>query len=96
MQLEYDPEAENDFNEALAWYVKQSVRAADQFESAVRKAFEKIKTHPEQFPLTHGGCRRCSLRPFPLSVIFLPCDDVIVIIAVAHSSRDETFWHHRV
>jgi plasmid stabilization system protein ParE len=94
--IEFEPEAQSEFSDSMAWYAKRSARAALEFEDAVDAAIKKIEAHPDQFPQTHARCRYCLLLQYPFSLIFLQLPGIIKIVAVAHSSRHQDYWHHRV
>lgn len=93
---EFEPEAELEYNDSLAWYAKRSSSAARKFEEVVQAAIKKIEAHPEQFPQTHAECRYCLLLKYPFALIFLQLPGIIKIVAVAHSNRRTDYWHHRI
>lgn len=96
MLIEFDPDAESEYAEAVEWYSRRSPRTALRFEAAVNAAIAKIIANPEQFPQTYASCRRCLLRPFPFSIIFQVKPGKIKIAAVAHAKRETTYWWRRV
>ncbi len=44
------PEAEAEYEDALAWYYERSPRAAERFQAAFDEAIEAIAAHPARYP----------------------------------------------
>ncbi len=44
------PEAEAEYEHALAWYLDRSPQAAERFEAAFGEAIEAVQTYPTLFP----------------------------------------------
>ena len=89
------PAAEADYQEALAWYQTRSPQAAAGFEAAVEVALQRIADSPEGWPLCDQRHRFYVFRRYPYSLIFRVEAAEVLIVAVAHSSRDQSFWHWR-
>ena len=89
------PAARADYRQALAWYQGQSPRAAAGFEAAIEVALQRIADTPEQWPLADDRHRLYILRRYPYSIVYRSAGDDVLIVAVAHSSRDESYWHGR-
>jgi plasmid stabilization system protein ParE len=89
------PAAEADYQEALAWYQDRSLRAAAGFEAAVEVALRRIADAPEQWPLCDDRHRFYILRRYPYSVIYRVDAGEVIVVAVAHGSRSESYWHGR-
>ena len=68
--IEFDAGAREDFDDAFDWYAKRSPGAALGFASEIDAAIEKIAADPERFAKTYAGCRYCSLKHYPFSVIY--------------------------
>lgn len=96
MGVEYLSGARADFDESFDWYAKRSARAAIRFVLAVDKAIELIAADPGRFPKTYAGCRYCSLKRYPFTVVFREEIDRLVIVAMAHAKRRPGYWRRRV
>jgi hypothetical protein len=46
-------------------------------------------------PMGRHGVRRLVLRRFPYSIVFIPRDSAITILAFAHHSRRPGYWRSR-
>ncbi len=91
----FHPEAEAEFQAALAWYRSRSARAAARFEAAVEKELGWIGSNPDLCPKYDDAHRYAVLRRFPYSLVFQVQSDRVYIIAVAHSARKAGYWQGR-
>jgi plasmid stabilization system protein ParE len=87
--------AEQDFTEALTWYIERSVQAAERFEAEFQNALQSIAADPQRFPRCGDNLRYASLRRYPFQVIFRELGNHLLIIAVAHAKRDPEYWSGR-
>jgi len=77
------------------WYLERSVDAIAGFVAAISDAFDTISLAPGRLPKYLYGTRRFVLHRFPFSIIYLD-DDVLSIVAVAHSKRKPGYWRARL
>jgi plasmid stabilization system protein ParE len=86
--------AEADLETAVAWYESYSSRAARRFENAVNSALQRIAAHPEIYALVDDRHRLCPVRRSRYFLVyrFDPATDEVVVVAVAHGSRDPGPW----
>ena len=100
-RIELDEGAREDFDDAFDWYAKRSPAAALGFASEVDAAIENIVADPERFAKTYAGCRYCSLKRYPFSVIYysMPGENPgvrqIIVVAIAHAKRRPGYWRYR-
>ena len=87
--------AEDDYAEALSWYAERSMQAAERFDMEFDHAIETIGSDPERFPRFDDRPRFYLMRHFPYEVIYRRHDDHLVVIAVAHMSRQPRYWADR-
>jgi plasmid stabilization system protein ParE len=95
-EVEFVRRAVADFNEAVDWYSKRSIDAADKWITAVEKALDALEQNPQQFPRAReeselgialhehafGAGRRLTHR-----LIFAIRPNKVVVYAVHHASR---------
>ncbi|MGB9233020.1 MAG: type II toxin-antitoxin system RelE/ParE family toxin [Terriglobales bacterium] len=93
--LRLDPEAEQEYLAALAWYRDRSPAAARQFQNAVEQAGHAIQRTPQRWPVYFGDFRKYTLHQFPFSVIYQEMITEVVVFAVAHGSRKPGYWKNR-
>ena len=99
--LRLDDEAAQEFEEATLWYEARRPNLGRDFVAAVREAFARIAESPRAWAFArdvppHLGVRKCVLRRFPYSVVYVELDDEIRVLAIAHGSRQPGFWRHRL
>ena len=95
MNVSFLPGALDDYVEARMWYAEQSRRAAAAFEAAVDVGVKKIAADPERFPSCDDCHRFHILKRFPFSLVFRVSSNGVLIVAVAHSSREQSYWKSR-
>lgn len=96
----FDPEAEEEFLEAIGWYVERSKAVARRFIAAVERASSDLSDWPRRFPAldqpeTEPPVRRARLRRFPYALVFVELPNEIRVIAVAHLRRRPLYWVSR-
>ena len=96
IRLVQHPEAEDELQVALAWYISRSRRKALRFDRTLDDVMQEIRTHPDRYPRLDREFREAAVPKFPYSVIYraLPSGDVQVV-AVAHASREPGYWRDR-
>lgn len=87
--------AEAEYEEALAWYLARSVRAANRFEVAFELALEKVAANPAAYPLCDDRHRFCLLRRYPYGIFYRVDGDQVRVLAVAHARRRPGYWSDR-
>ena len=88
--------AAEEFHAARKWYSERSVQAADRFQAAVEVAVDRIKVDPQQHPKIVGEYRQVRIVRFPYVLIYRSVsDEKILIVAVAHTSRQPDYWQDR-
>jgi plasmid stabilization system protein ParE len=89
------PEAEAEYEHALAWYFERSPQAAGRFEAAFDEAIDAIRSHPMTYPLCDDRHRFVLLKHYPYSLVFRLDGDAVNVIAMAHSKRRPGYWSGR-
>jgi toxin ParE1/3/4 len=99
--LRLDDEAAQELEEATIWYEARRANLGKDFLAAVRAACARIAENPRAWSFARDvppdfGVRKCVLRRFPYSVVYIELDDEIRVLAIAHGSRQPGFWRHRL
>lgn len=89
------PEAEAEYQTALAWYFVRSAQAAERFEIAFGKAIAMTKSNPTMFPLCDDRHRLVLLNRYPYSLVYRVDGESVIVVAVAHSKRRSRYWSGR-
>ena len=85
-------EAEEEIFEAVRFYHENAGSLAAEFYEEFKRCREEIERFPEFWKLVGGGYRRKLMERFPYAVIYRIADDVILIVALAHTSRRPDYW----
>ena len=96
MRIRLHPEARIDLREGKAFYRKRSPLAAVAFAHEVASALDRIAEAPLRYPSGEYGTREHVLPSrFPYTIVYRVFESTIVIVAVAHHSREPRYWQHR-
>jgi plasmid stabilization system protein ParE len=87
--------AEGEYADNLRWYLARSVRAAEQFEAEFDRSIQLIEAEPSRYPRCDDRHRYFLMRKFPFQVIYRHENDHVIVISVAHTSREPRFWADR-
>ena|SRR5579875_1766137 len=89
--------ARQDYFAAIRWYKQQSSESvAERFVLEVEQTLERIRRSPLIFPVAARGRRKALLKVFPFQIIFVKVENVLVIVAIMHNSRDPSYWQGRL
>jgi plasmid stabilization system protein ParE len=94
-EVSIHPEAEAEYEDALAWYYERSPRAAERFQAAFDEAVEAIRAHPGRYPELDEAHRLVLVGRYPYSLIYRLDGDAARVIAVAHAKRLPRYWSDR-
>ena len=89
-------QADLDVDEALAWYENERPGLAIEFLGELRATFDRLADGPFKYQHLRSGVRRALLKRFPYAVFFIVEDDVVLVTAVLHTSRDPATWQRRI
>ncbi|MGI8982343.1 MAG: type II toxin-antitoxin system RelE/ParE family toxin [Pirellulaceae bacterium] len=100
MRLGIHDEAVEDARDAFDWYAERSQRTADQFAELFEEAVVSIVRNPRSNALVEeedlrGEFRRLVMKKFKFSIIYHVGGERVLVVAVAHPSRDPGYWMHR-
>ena len=90
-----EPEADLDVAAVFEWYEKEQSGLGREFVDALRATYDRVIDGPLHYQHLRSGIRRALLRRFPYAVYFAVEDDVVVVLAVLHVSRDPAEWQRR-
>jgi plasmid stabilization system protein ParE len=95
--LEIRPAARVDFDEASDYYLSKSSELRDGFVSIIGHSLDLITQRPHSFPIVFGSTvRKAVVTRFPYTIYFTAKDNLIVIHAIFHTSRNPIVWRGRV
>lgn len=89
-------DARAEYVESYVWYHERGSHIADAFEREVENALESVRNYPDRWPAYVGRWRRILLRRFPFGIVYGVMDNMIVVVAVMHTSRKPGYWRKRI
>lgn len=101
MSLPFHPAARREADDAIDWYAARSPTTGVRFTAALDRAVDDIAAGPRTYP-TADDCppgkevRNLIVVRFPYRVVYLISTTGVTILAVAHTSRQPGYWHHRL
>ena len=95
MQVEFHPEAEEEFIEEAAFYNAQVPGLGDLFVEEVLAAAALLQDEPKIGVKIFPAYRHFVLRKFPHSLIYSQEHGGVWILAVAHHKRRPGYWRER-
>lgn len=96
MRVSLLPPAQQELDEAFAWYESQVVGLGYGFLDEFNRAVRLVATFPALYQQINPGIRRCLLNRFPYGVLYGVDDGMIVIVAVAHLKQRPRYWLDRI
>jgi plasmid stabilization system protein ParE len=95
--LEIRSDARMDFDEAADWYLAKDPEVRDQFVAAVGKALQRLTERPLSYPIVFGSTvRRAIVEKFRYSIFYSVQDQLVIVHAVFHHSRNPIIWRGRI
>ena len=96
MSIEFLSEAEEEMVEAAAFYEEQAEGLGDRFLDDVEHSAQLLSEQPLIGQQLDEYLRRLLLHRFPFSLIYSMEPSGILIVAVAHQSRQPGYWRERL
>jgi len=90
------PEAEQDLDEAYAWYEKQRAGLGVDFLDRADACLRAICRTPLAHQVVHADYRRAMLRRFPYAIFYEYADDKVIVYGIFHTSQDSNKWRERL
>lgn len=91
----FHPEAQDEYEQALAWYQARGPRAAARFEAEVQRLLGLVQLNPESFPAYDDEHRFAVLRRYAYTLVYQVHPDRIFVVAVAQAGRRQGYWQGR-
>ena len=93
--IRFHREADDELEEAKAWYEERSVIAAHAFALEIDRAIRLILEAPYRYAQGRPGEHLFVLHRFPYTIRYRIRDDHVFVTAVAHHSRRPGYSRHR-
>jgi len=96
MNIRFLTMAETEVDEAVSWYHEQSEDEGLKFLDELDRAVRVVSAYPLIAAEIEPDIRSFFFRRFPYSLIYGIDEEAIIVIAVAHQSREPGYWVDRV
>jgi hypothetical protein len=93
--FDYHPEAEAEFEVAVAFYEVHAKGLGLDFANEVREAIERAIIMPMAWAQIESGVRRVLVHRFPFAVLYAENDNGLYILAMMHLRRAPNYWIDR-
>ena len=89
-QYSFLPEAQQEYEQSLIWYLERSTKAAENFVLGVNQTLELICKHPLRWRNFYKNYYELSVRKYPFSIIYSIEKEksLIIITAIFHHKRN--------
>jgi len=96
MRVKFHPEARVDLREGKAFYLRRSPLAAVAFTHEIDTGISRITEAPLRYPEGEHDTHEFVLPwRFPYTIVYQIRQNLIVIVAIAHQSKEPAYWYHR-
>jgi len=96
MRYEFHPEALEEYDQAGHHFAQRQPGLDLRFIVCVEEAIALILDDPHRWRSIDEDVRRCLTRVFPYGSLYTVEDDFVLIVAIAHCSREPGYWKHRI
>ena len=96
MKSKFHLEAMIEFDEAGDFYSVRSEELGERFRSHIQSSIEEIEDSPHSWPMFDQDIRRYVVDEFPFVIIYMELEDLVLIVAVMHTSRKPGYWRSRI
>jgi plasmid stabilization system protein ParE len=94
-QVQIQPRAEAEADEAAAWYEAEQPGLGIEFLLELDAAIERAAETPLAYAPVFVEARRVLARRFPFAVYFVYDRDIVEVFAILHQQRASSFWQSR-
>jgi|JI10StandDraft_1071094.scaffolds.fasta_scaffold566182_3 hypothetical protein len=96
MKLQILEPALAELDEATQYYERHERDLGESFLTEYGHCLDRISRFPDAWSFASANCRKCLFKRFPYAVVFSVVDEVILVIAIMHLSREPAYWVERV
>lgn len=96
MKARFHPEARAEHLQSARFYERERKGLGRQYLDTIARAVKRIGKSPDSFPVYRSPFRRLVILEFPFTLIYSIEADSVLIVAVAHQSREPEYWTDRL
>ena len=94
-QILFHPLAEKELWDSFNFYENLRSGLGVDFEKEVSDSLRIIQLTPKLWSLKEWGTRSCVLQQFPFILHYLETEELLWIVAIAHTSKKPNYWINR-
>ncbi|WP_298141077.1 type II toxin-antitoxin system RelE/ParE family toxin [Flavobacterium sp.] len=94
-QIQFTKEALFDIEEIILWYEEQREGLSFDFELCLEVGINEIQRTPSAFQKKYKEVKIRFINRFPYGIHYIINNDIIIIVAVFHTSRSPSNWFKR-
>ena len=95
MNIEFHPEAAEEFEAAVDWYEAREIGLGLDFAVEIHAAIHRAAGMPNAWTLLSDNVRRVLVNRFPYGVLYEPGNTSLLVLAVMHLRRKPGYWMTR-
>jgi len=96
MRLRFDPAARAEYVAAVERYKAESLDHGREFAEEFRAAVNAVLAFPRSYAADAEGVRKRVLRNYPYALVYRLEEDMVEVLACAHTSRRPGYWKDRL
>lgn len=96
MNAKFLTPARAEVREIVAYYNQQREGLGLEFVSELKQTLMRIRHYPLAWSPLSPRVRRCRVNRFPYSVIYEVRQDILLIAAIQHHSKEPNSWRNRL
>jgi plasmid stabilization system protein ParE len=96
MNVDFTTEARQDLFEAAEYYENRQQGLGKRFRNEISTVLNLAANAPLLWRERKAGYRRVNCPVFPYYIAYVIREEVLIVVAVAHGSREPGFWHGRL
>ena len=96
MKVRFSDYARDEVDDAANYLEREMEGLGSRLRAELKRTIERIRRHPNAWPIERGEVRRCFVHKFRYKVLYSVEPDHIFIIAVAHQHRKPDYWVNRL
>ena len=95
MNIEFHPEAAEEFEAAVDWYEVREIGLGLDFAAEIHAAVHRAAAMPDAWIRLSGDVRRVLVSRFPYGVLYESRSTCLLVLAVMHLRREPGYWMAR-
>lgn len=96
MRVRFHPDARREYVGSIKHYENVETGLGKRLVDSIEAGIESIVSHPQAWPQLTGPVRKRVVAVFPYTILYVPSDNEIYVVAIMHQSRHPKYWTSRL